>query len=233
MVVLRADACAPHSRRLPHFAQISNDLRDRTVACTSSTCEHLNVFENSNCVNECLSPACYAALYAAEPVSECGAVVRQWRRSSSGSLHGSCRDNCHVVDRRSLTEHACTYLGPRFAATADAPLLLHCAGLIRHPTRLRPRSSKTEKWTHGAPRCSRRVCGARPSSSFWTPSAKMEAPETPVVETDVTCRDRRLVRVSSHSVAASTRLQDNTNGMKLSWSAYFPSRPSGRPRTRP
>eukprot|EP00918_Siedleckia_nematoides_P051898 GHVU01113495.1.p2 GENE.GHVU01113495.1~~GHVU01113495.1.p2 ORF type:complete len:119 (+),score=10.20 GHVU01113495.1:209-565(+) len=37
--------------------------------CVHHTCRHLPIHEDDNCVNECVSPSCFAKVYAAQPVS--------------------------------------------------------------------------------------------------------------------------------------------------------------------
>jgi len=41
---------------------------EKKAKCTQEECSHLNEYENSNCVNKCLSRACYAHVFGKEPV---------------------------------------------------------------------------------------------------------------------------------------------------------------------
>eukprot|EP00611_Tribonema_gayanum_P006001 TRINITY_DN1524_c2_g2_i1.p1 TRINITY_DN1524_c2_g2~~TRINITY_DN1524_c2_g2_i1.p1 ORF type:complete len:118 (-),score=32.75 TRINITY_DN1524_c2_g2_i1:111-431(-) len=45
-------------------------LRERTRICESAACAAFPQYENMNCVNACISTACYETIYAAEPLED-------------------------------------------------------------------------------------------------------------------------------------------------------------------
>jgi hypothetical protein len=51
-------------------------LRQRKQVCRRNACAHLPMYEDDNCVHECVSTACYREVYASEPVRVCGARER-------------------------------------------------------------------------------------------------------------------------------------------------------------
>jgi hypothetical protein len=58
-------------RRLPRLlclSPVQQAWRARRRICEASACAHLPELENDNCVNNCVSPACFDSVYGQEPV---------------------------------------------------------------------------------------------------------------------------------------------------------------------
>lgn len=71
VVVVLVQLCHAHARRTPaHLRQINHQLRARYAACDlkRTDCNLPPAYDPHNCFNICLSPACYAAIYAHQPV---------------------------------------------------------------------------------------------------------------------------------------------------------------------
>jgi Domain of unknown function (DUF4787) len=43
-------------------------IRQRKQVCRQNACAHLPMYEDDNCVNQCVSAECYEKVYGAEPV---------------------------------------------------------------------------------------------------------------------------------------------------------------------
>ena len=56
------------SSKTPRQKRLDRSLTEARRDCERKTCIHLPEHEATNCVNECLSPACFAQVYGEEPL---------------------------------------------------------------------------------------------------------------------------------------------------------------------
>ena len=62
-----AEASSPRRRRSHKAAR---EWRGRKRACEQAICDALHPFERSNCVNKCISPSCFRAVYGERPLED-------------------------------------------------------------------------------------------------------------------------------------------------------------------
>ena len=90
---------AAYARPRSHSRHRDRAWKQRKRECEQGPCSHLVIDEAANCVNECVSPACYAEIYAAEPLED-GEIDVERR----GRFQKCVRDEQRTLKRRGAAD---------------------------------------------------------------------------------------------------------------------------------